>query len=161
MTTLHERFLDHLAASGWTVRRAAPGELAAAVDAAAGAPSHAAFLSLYTQLNSADDTRWFLAAADYTAASDDAFGPDAFRQISMDAAMSEADRQAVTAFWARHLPIFMSVGGDYAYLALDRDTGRIVHGVEPAFEEVSVVAESLDALLAAILAGGAAAALLD
>lgn len=155
MKFLHERFLEYLAAQGWTV-------LGGASDAPRGmpvtTPEHAAFLSLFAQLSRADDTRWFLAAADYAGTADNAFAWDAFRQISLDAAMSDDDRRGVQAFWDRHLPIFMSVDGDYAFLALDRESGSVVHGTEPEFEAVSVVARSLDDLFEDVMAGGPAAA---
>lgn len=151
MTTLHERFLDHLAARGWALRRAAPG--VATLSSPSGLEGHTAFLSLYTQLSSEDDTRWFLSAADYAGTTDSAFAWDAFRGISLEAAMSDTERQAVQTFWARHLPIFMSVDDEYEYLALDRESGRVVHGVEPEFEVVSEVASSLDALFEQTLAG--------
>lgn len=158
MTTLHERFLDHLAARDWTVLRTAPG---APPGSPSGSEDHAAFLSLYTQLSSEDDTRWFISAADYAGTTDSAFAWDAFRAISLEAATSDADRQAVETFWTRHLPIFMRVDGDYEFLALDRESGRVVHGVEPEFEAVSEVASSLDALFEQVLAGGKAAALFE
>lgn len=159
MTTLHERFLDHLAARGWTVLRTAQD--AAPPRSPSSVEDHAAFLSLYTLLSSEDDTRWFLSAADYAGTTDSAFAWDAFRAISLEAAMSDADRLAVQAFWTRHLPIFMRVDGDYEFLALDRESGRVVHGIEPEFEAVSEVASSLDALFEQVLAGGKAAALFE
>ncbi|MDH1302700.1 MULTISPECIES: hypothetical protein [unclassified Achromobacter] len=154
MSNLHERFLSLLAARGWTVHRATP------VATPADSSEHAAFLSLYTQLSSADDTRWFLSAADYAGTADSAFGRDAFRDISLEAAISDADRHAVEAFWARHVPIFMSVDGDYEFLAIDLISGRVVHGVEPEFEAVSEVASSLGDLFEQMLADDEAAALL-
>lgn len=159
MATLHERFLGYLAARGWTVQHTAPGA-AAPTGSPAGTADHAAFLSLYMQLSNADDTRWFLSAADYAGTADSAFGPGFFRDISLEAAMSDADRQTVESFWERHVPIFMSVDGDYEFLALDRVSGRVVHGIEPEFEAVSMVAGSLDALFEQMLTGGKAAALL-
>lgn len=158
MSILHRRFLDFLAARGWTVL---PSEsVSAPMAAPAGSTEHALFLSLYTQLSSADDTRWFLSAADYAGTADSAFGQDAFRQMSLEAALGDADRQEIDAFWARHVPIFMSVGDDYEFLAIDRISGRIVHGVEPEFEAVSEVASSLGDLFEQMLADGKAAALL-
>jgi len=158
MSILHERFLDFLGARGWTVLRTEPGS--APMAAPAGSTEHAAFLSLCTQLGSGDDTRWFLCAADYAGTTRSAFGWDAFHGMSLEAAVSDADRQEVEAFWARHVPIFMSVDGDYEFLAIDRRSGQVVHGVEPDFEVVSEVASGLDDLFEQMLADGQAAALL-
>ncbi|MFJ1301868.1 hypothetical protein ACILG0_18025 [Pseudomonadota bacterium AL_CKDN230030165-1A_HGKHYDSX7] len=157
MKSVHERFLDHLASRGWVVSRV-NAEAGACAGLPATTPEHAAFLSLFAQLSSADDTRWFLGAADYAGSVDSAFAWDAFQQLSLDAAMSDEDRRGVQAFWDRHLPIFMSVDGEYAFLALDRESGRVVHGIEPEFEAVSVVAPSLEDLFEDVMAGGPAAA---
>ena len=157
MISVHERFLDHLAARGWAVSRAT-ADAGACARLPATTPAHAAFLSLFAQLSNADDTRWFLGAADYAGTAGNAFAWDAFQQLSLDAAMSDDDRRSVQAFWDRHLPIFLSVDGEYAFLALDRESGRVVHGVEPEFEAVSVVAPSLEDLFEDVMAGRPAAA---
>lgn len=156
MTTRHEHFIDYLVDRGWMVLRT--GAEASPVHSPAGSAAHGTFLALYTQLSNAADTRWFLSAADYAGATDSAFAWDAFRSISLEAAASDADRQSIQAFWARYLPVFMSVDGDYEFLALDRESGKVVHGIEPEFEDVSEVAVSLDALFEQVLAGGKAAA---
>ncbi|MEB3095950.1 hypothetical protein VCS63_08995 [Achromobacter sp. D10] len=158
MNLLHERFLDHLSARGWTVLRTAPRAVIPA--SPAGSEAHAVFLSLFTQLSSADDTRWFLSATDYAGTAESAFDQDTFRDISLEAAISDADRQMVETFWARHVPLFMSVDGEYEFLALDRVSGAVVHGAEPEFEAVSEMAPSLESLFDQMLAGGKAAALL-
>lgn len=158
MNLLHERFLDHLSARGWTVLRTAPRAVIPA--SPAGSEAHAVFLSLFTQLSCADDTRWFLSATDYAGTAESAFNQDTFRDISLEAAISDADRQMVETFWARHVPLFISVDGEYEFLALDRISGAVVHGAEPEFEAVSEMAPSLESLFNQMLAGGKAAALL-
>ncbi|MCR4160419.1 hypothetical protein NUK34_16315 [Kerstersia gyiorum] len=152
METLHQRFLDHLAARGWVIHPPT-GNMPASLPSLAGNTAHAAFLSCFEQLHNQDDTCWFLCAADYAGTSDSAFGPDVLRDISLESAISEADRQAAESFWKHHIPIFMSVNGDYQFLALARIAGRVVHGAEPEFEEVTEVAESLDGLLEQVLMG--------
>ncbi|CAB3689362.1 hypothetical protein LMG1866_01979 [Achromobacter ruhlandii] len=155
MPTPYRRFLDHLAARGWTVT--AP-TAATAPPAFAGA--YAPFSAMFDALSNAAGTRWFLSARDYAGDAGDDFPWDALRQISLDAALDAAERQAVQAFWTRHAPIYLSVDGDYEFLAIDRESGRIVHGVEPEFEDTTPVAASLDALFLDMMAGGATAALL-
>lgn len=54
----------------------------------------------------------------------------------------------------------MSVAGEYEFLAIEGDSGRIVHGIEPEFEDTREVAPSLAALFEDMMAGRAAAALL-
>lgn len=117
-------------------------------------------LATFTELHNADQTRWFLSAADHDGTADSAFAWHALRDISQEAALDEAGRQAVLDFWQRHTLIYMSVAGEYEFLAIEGDSGRIVHGIEPEFEDTREVAPSLAALFEDMMAGRAAAALL-
>ena len=75
-----------------------------------------------------------------------------FERLSLDAAMSEADRQCVQEFWQAHIPFAASVASDYAYLAL-RSDGVVVCGYGPEFEEsAEQVAASLSDFLALFIA---------
>ena len=99
-------------------------------------------------------------AADHDCTADSAFSWHTLRDISLDAALDDAGRQVVLDFWQQHTPIYMSVAGDYEFLAIERDSGRIVHGIEPEFEDTREVAPSLAALFEDMIAGRATAALL-
>lgn len=164
MTLQVQRFLDHLAALGWTVLRTTPTTATATTAMPAAAPGEAqgygAFLATFTELHNADQTRWFLSAADHDGTADSAFPWHTLRDISLEAALDDAGRQAVLSFWEQHTPIYMSVAGDYEFLAIDRESGRIVHGIEPEFEDIRVVAPNLEALFADMIAGRSTAALL-
>jgi hypothetical protein len=149
MQHIHERLLARLAALGWTVERNAPaGAPAPALPAA-----HRDFLDRYSLLCRADETAWFLSAADYAGMADSAFAWDEFKRLSLDAALDDEDRQAISTFWDRHLPVLMSVAGDYEFLAIDQSTGAVVHGIEPEFEVVTVVADSWAGFCEAVIAG--------
>ena len=95
----------------WTVARAAdpatppPGAHAA----------HRDFLGRYALLCRADESVWFLSAADYAGTADSAFAWDEFKHLSLDAALDDEDRQGIHTFWDRHLPVLMSVAGDYEF----------------------------------------------
>lgn len=158
MTSQPERFLDHLATLGWTVQRSTSAS--APVAAAGDAYGYGAFLATFTELHNADQTRWFLSAADHDGTADSAFPWHAMRDISLEAALDDAGRQAVLDFWQQHTPIYMSVAGEYEFLAIARDSGRIVHGIEPEFEDTRDVAPNLAALFDDMMAGRAASALL-
>ena len=161
MTLQVQRFLDHLAALGWTVLRSSPTAPTATPTAAPGeAQGYGAFLATFTELHNADQTRWFLSAADHDGTADNAFPWHTLRDISLEAALDDAGRQTVLNFWQQHTPIYMSVAGEYEFLAIDRESGRIVHGIEPEFEDISVVAPNLEALFADMIAGRSTAALL-
>lgn len=158
MTLQPQRFLDHLAAHGWTVLRTAPDSTSAV--APGDAHGYGAFLAAFTDLHNANQTRWFLSTADHDGTADSAFSWHTLRDISLDAALDDAGRQVVLDFWQQHTPIYMSVAGDYEFLAIARDSGRIVHGIEPEFEDTREVAPSLAALFEDMIAGRATAALL-
>ena len=51
------------------------------------------------------------------------------------------------------MPIVMGIGGDYHYYAIDLDTGNIVEGWEPEFENPTVAAESLDGFFEKLFSG--------
>lgn len=161
MTLQVQRFLDHLAALGWTVLRTTPTTTTTTPAAAPGeAQGYGAFLATFTELHNADQTRWFLSAADHDGTADNAFPWHTLRDISLEAALDDAGRQAVLNFWQQHTPIYMSVAGDYEFLAIDRESGRIVHGIEPEFEDISVVSPDLGTLFEDMIVGRATAALL-
>ena len=61
--------------------------------------------------------------------------------------------KGIRTFWDRHLPVLMSVAGDYEFLAIDQDTGAVVHGIEPEFEAVTVVADNWAGFCEAVIAG--------
>lgn len=158
MTSQPQRFLDHLAAHGWTVLRTTPDSSPAATPG--DAHGYGAFLAAFTELHNANQTRWFLSAAEHDCTADCAFPWYTLRDISLEAALDDAGRKAVLDFWQQHTPIYMSVAGEYEFLAIARDSGRVVHGIEPEFEDTRDVAPSLAALFEDMIAGRATAGLL-
>ena len=93
-----------------------------------------------------DEQTWFLCEPDYNGSSNAEFRWDEFERLSLEAAVGdEAWTAEITAWWDRHLPIVLSVDGGYSFYAVELATGAIVHGAEPEFEEVDVVAPHLDA----------------
>jgi hypothetical protein len=56
-------------------------------------------------------------------------------------------------FWREYLPVVLSVGGDYEFIAVSRLSGLVVHGVEPEFESVTRLAENVDALMHKVIEG--------
>ncbi|MBP2110406.1 hypothetical protein J2Z70_000545 [Paenibacillus silagei] len=71
--------------------------------------------------------------------------------LSVEAAAGDPAWQSeITAWWDHHMPIVMSVGDGYSFYAIDltTDSGAIVRGAEPEFEEVEKVADSFGEFLA-------------
>ncbi len=120
---------------------------------------YGAFLATFTELLNANQTRWFLSAADHDCRSDSAFPWHTLRDISLEAAPDDGGRQAVLDFWQQHTPIYMGVASDYEFLAIERDSGN-VHGIEPEFEDTRDVSPNLAALFEDMIGGRAMAALL-
>ena len=113
------------------------------------------WVSSFSLLSNSDDTVWFLSRDDFTASTDSAFAWNEFEQLSMVAAATDHEADAVSRFWKRHLPVLLSVRDGYEYLAV-RDDGAVVHGTEPEFEEAVVVFSHLEDLLTYIITRPAA-----
>lgn len=47
----------------------------------------------------------------------------------------------------------MSVGGDYQYFAIQLDSGNVVQGWEPEFDDLSYVSESFTEFIEKLVAG--------
>lgn len=97
-------------------------------------------------------TKWFITFEDYHI--DSGYRWNEFEQISLEAAKDDTEwSENVKKFWDRHLPIFMSVEGDYEYCAIDTKTGQVVHGWEPEFEEAEVVADTFGDYIRKVISG--------
>ena len=145
--------VDYLKGKGWNVEtRSQP----VADDAALPGPMpriYAEFLSCFTVLANGSDDIWFLSLEDYLGLSESAFSWSEFKTMSLDVADSEEAVARIEEFWSRHVPIVMTVRGQYAYLGIDTESGAVVHGEEPEFEEVSVVADSINEFFGKVLSG--------
>jgi hypothetical protein len=153
---------------GWTFREPMEADALAQILAPRGVPTSLVDLLVEAQgAVSRDETTWFLNLADYAGASTSAFEWDAWERLSMSAADGdEAWSDAIRAFWAKHVPFLLSVRGNYSYLAVSlagETAGSVVQGSEPEFEDVTVVASSIEAFrsqLEDVLAGRARSGLL-
>lgn len=146
-----ETYLGLLRSKGWGVERGGADGLAPAGAFAARhrtlPEDYAEFLRRVASCVNADETVWFLCAADYNGESASAFAWDEFERMSLEAA--EGDERAardVREFWDRHVPFLLSVKADYAYLAFSvgggDDHGSIVVGHAPDTEAVTKVCDS-------------------
>ncbi len=94
-------------------------------------------------------TKWFLTPGDFLPR-EDGFQWNEFELMSLEYANDES---SITAFWDRHLPVFMSVDGEYSYYAVDTESGKVVNGCEPEFEDVTVAADSFEEFIGKIISG--------
>ena len=111
-----------------------------------------AFIEHFSLCSDENGTKWFITSEDYHM--DSGFQWNDFEQISLDAAGDDAEwTENIKKFWDRHLPIFMSVEGEYEYCAINTETGQIVQGWEPEFEEAGVVADTFEDFIRKIISG--------
>lgn len=93
------------------------------------------------------ETVWILAPSDYRDDADVAFAWNAWETLCLECAAQEDDaawEARIRAFWDGHFPVSLSVGSGYAYCALRKEDLKVVHGMEPDFEDTSVFAGSLE-----------------
>ena len=111
-----------------------------------------AFLDRVESCVRPDETAWFFCEEDYRRQEEGAFRWDEIERISLEAAEPE-EAGPIRAFWDRHLPIFLSVSGDYQYCALRLPDGAVVQGFAPEFEEAEEAAPSLAGFVRALCRG--------
>jgi hypothetical protein len=103
-----------------------------------------------------EETAWFLCEADFYNTDESAFRWNEWELISLEAAGDDSTlKSEILSFWDHHFPFMLSVTNGYSYYAIDTSPahfGRVVMGLEPAFEEVDVVAESFEQFLAQLTA---------
>lgn len=100
---------------------------------------------------SPDEKTWFVTPSAVKGSG--AFRWNEFELMSMDAADGD-DRwkDEIRTYWNEHIPVVMSVRSGYAYLAVNVASGDVVIGYEPAFEEGSVVYDSIAAMIEGFIA---------
>lgn len=112
------------------------------------------FLDYVSKAESVDGSAWFLCMDDYERTNNtDGFEWNEFEKMSLESAESDDEKEEIKKWWECHLPVAMSVKGDYTFLAIDLDTGNIVQGYEPEFEDTEVVAENFEVLIKMIISG--------
>lgn len=97
---------------------------------------------------SPDKNVWLLCEAEYNGNSDDEFRWNELELLSLESACDDISWQnRIKTFWNNHLPFILSVKGEYSYFAIgvgEANYGQIFYGMEPEFEEVTLVADSLN-----------------
>ncbi|MGI6153415.1 MAG: SMI1/KNR4 family protein [Christensenellaceae bacterium] len=118
-------------------------------------PDYEKFLRHINVLANEADTSWFLSIDDFVNNAKDAvWSARSFEEISLEAASGDNDLEtAVAQFWDAHIPIVFCLANGYEYYAIRLADGAVVNGIEPEFEEVSVVSSSFEDFLAKTIAG--------
>lgn len=112
------------------------------------------FLKKVNRLISPNEKSWFLCEDDYNNDSGNDFKWNEFELLSLEAAEDDEQwKSEITSWWNNHFPILISVDGAYAFYAIDlqNDIGAIVKGYEPEFEDVDIVASSIEEFFESIM----------
>ncbi|MDE6093094.1 MAG: hypothetical protein K2G14_08375, partial [Ruminococcus sp.] len=112
------------------------------------------FLDYVSKAESADSSAWFLCMYDYeNTGNTDGFAWNEFEKMSLESAESDSEKEEIKKWWECHLPVAMSVKGDYSFLAIDLNNNNIVQGYAPDFEDTEVVAENFEELIKMVISG--------
>jgi hypothetical protein len=146
--------IDTLIRLGWKARASdMPTPLPAAIDKRyPDIPSPVrAFLEHIEECARGGEQVWFLTPADYAGTSGSGFAWNEWETVESEDA-DTAEAADIGAFWNAHLPILLSVQGDYTYLAVCVDKssanyGCVVQGYAPEFRETSTLCRSFEEIL--------------
>ncbi len=112
------------------------------------------FICSVEEFISADETSWLITCDGFAEENPEKWRYNEFELMSLDAAADDEEWRAdIIAFWDVHLPVMLCVGGGYSYYAISLDDGCIVHGYEPEFEEIEIVADSFAEFMEKLLEG--------
>lgn len=110
------------------------------------------FLQQFQTITNESENVWFNSIEDFNGDSDSEFRWNEFEMMGLEALKDDEDScDMIRQFWDNHIPILISVKGEYQYLCIDlspENYGKIYYGVEPEFEEsAEFVCDSFNHLL--------------
>ncbi len=105
------------------------------------------FISNLQMCENSSSTKWFLTAKDYLP-QEQGFQWNEFEMQSLEYCDDEND---IISYWDKHLPIFLSVDGEYSYYAINIENGNVVAGYEPEYEDSTVIAEDFNSFIEKII----------
>lgn len=110
------------------------------------------FLQQFQTITNENENVWFNSIEDFNGDSDSEFRWNEFEMMGLEALKDDEDScDMIRQFWDNHIPILISVKGEYQYLCIDlspENYDKIYYGVEPEFEEsAEFVCDSFNHLL--------------
>lgn len=109
------------------------------------------FINKYSLITNENETTWFICFKDFDDENAE-FKYNEFELISLESA-TDNGKEKIKEFWSNNIPIIMSVKNGYEYYAINIESGKIVYGFEPEFEESEIVAESFEDFITKVISG--------
>ncbi len=109
------------------------------------------FISNFSSCSNQSDTKWFLTFYDFYLKKD-GFQWNEFELQSLECAENDSElKKNIISYCDKHLPIFMSVDGEYSYYAINTENGNVVFGIEPEHEESDIIAPNFNYFIEKII----------
>ncbi len=109
------------------------------------------FLKSFESIHNPEETVWFNSINDFNEKSNSDFKWNEFENLSREwSEDDEEELKIIDKFWNEHIPILMSVKNQYEFLAINitkSNYGKIFHGKEPEFENVSEYCKDFNELI--------------
>lgn len=114
------------------------------------------FINFFDKCISADQQTWFLCEREYNKESTETeFGWNDMELMGLSATEDDQEEyEKIKSWWNDYLPIVFSTRDGYSHFSISlhkNSFGQIVEGYEPMFEDVLVVANSLEEFLKRIM----------
>lgn len=97
------------------------------------------FLQQFQTITNESDNVWFNSIEDFYGEAYSGFRWNEFELMGLEALQDDEEScNMIRQFWDNHIPVLMSVKGEYQYLCIDlspENYGKIYYGIEPEFEE--------------------------
>ena len=111
------------------------------------------FISRLTLCCNQSETVWFLTPNDFLQKPEEQFQWNELELQSIESADEDQEiKEYVISYWDKHMPIIMSVDGEYSYYAINMENGNVVYGYEPEYEESTIAAANFNSFIEKVMA---------
>lgn len=110
------------------------------------------FICNFSICENQSSTKWFLTLNDYSTITE-FFQWNEFELQSLEFAANENEKEQIISYWNTHLPIILSIDGEYSYYAIDTENGSVVSAYEPEYEESTIIADDFHTFIENVISG--------
>ena len=107
------------------------------------------FIKCFSVCENESATKWFLTPNDYQMKGNGF----QWNEFELQSLASTEEKSQIISYWNAHIPIILSVDGEYSYYAVNTENGNVVFGTEPEYEEAEVIANDFDTFIRKIISG--------